>query len=59
MEAGGEGVTRPTTPCPKCGHGAYHRSTGLLVHLIRHHSDLDDRERSDAVHEWMAQGGRR
>ena len=46
-------------PCPLCGWGNYKRSTGLNEHIIRHHGHLNDWERSNVIHEWMAQGGRR
>lgn len=52
-------MTNLTPPCPLCGHGAYAARSGLDRHLIRHHTHLTDRERSDVAHAWMQQGGRR
>lgn len=52
-------MTHPALPCPLCGHGAYTWLSGLIKHLQAHHPELTDRTRSDTMHEWMAQGGRR
>ncbi len=52
-------MTAPTPPCPLCGYGAYHNVSGLYRHLSSSHPILGDRERSDAMHEWLANGGRR
>lgn len=45
-------------PCPHCGR-PYPNRHALNRHLHAAHPSLSDRERSDTVHEWMAQAGER